>query len=77
MTWTSRCGQYRVQQCNNHFEHMTRYYALILKPTGFQMLVHMKTYRTRKAAERALDTHLNPKPKRKKKRVRKLPNRKR
>ena len=58
MTWTSRCGQYQVQECKNRYEKRTIYYALILVNGKFQMLEHMKTFRTRKAAERALVTRL-------------------
>lgn len=75
MTWTSRCGQYQVQECKNRYEKRTVYYALILQNGKFHMLEHLKTFRTRKAAERALVTHFKkqaatppPKPKRTRKR---------
>lgn len=58
MTWESRCGNYRVQKSDNRYEKRTRYYALIKQNEVWSMVEHMKTYRTRKAAERALVTHL-------------------
>lgn len=62
MTWTSRCGQSRVQECKNSYSNRTFYYALVLDKYGqFRMLEHMKTYRTRKAAEKAIEKFLRPK----------------
>lgn len=61
MTWTSRCGQYQVQECKNQYEKRTIYYALILVNEKWTMLQHMKTYRTRKAAEKAVLKHLKEK----------------
>jgi len=45
-----------VEKCENLYDGITRYYALIPSATGWKMLHHMKIYRTRKAAEQALIT---------------------
>jgi len=42
-----------VEKCENLYDGITRYYALIPSATGWKMVHHMKIYRTRKAAEQA------------------------
>lgn len=58
MTWESRCGRFRVQESKGLFDKVTRYYALILKEEEWRMLEHLHSYRTRRAAEKALLNHL-------------------
>ena len=76
MTWESRCGKYRVQQCKSSLDGVKRYYALVNTENGFRMLEHMKTYRTRKAAERALSASVKAQPLKRGGRARRMPKRK-
>jgi len=55
MTWESRCGRFKVQECTSKLDGIKRYYALV----DGRMLEHMKTYKTRKTAERALQNTLS------------------
>jgi hypothetical protein len=61
MTWESRCGTYRVQECIPKYGRRKRYYALVNDGERFVMLEHMKTYKTRLAAERAVKQHMKGK----------------
>ena len=72
MTWESRCGKYKVQECKSLLDGIKRYYALV----DGRMLEHMKTYKTRKAAERALSASVQVKPSKRGGRTRRMPKRK-
>lgn len=55
VTWESKCGRYRVAEHRSTLGGSVRitYYALV----DGQMLEHMRTYRTRKAAEKAIEKY--------------------
>lgn len=62
-TWDSRCGLWRLQEFTNHSDGISRYYALMNTDNGWRMLDHMKTYKTRRASERAIEEYLRGKSK--------------
>ncbi|MHC4121464.1 MAG: hypothetical protein ACYSWO_28665 [Planctomycetota bacterium] len=56
MVYESRCGQYKVEKHTEQYGGgaRTRWYALVKRDDVFRMIQHMKTYRTRRAAEKVI-----------------------
>lgn len=58
MVYMSRCGRYKLERCRSLFgKKITRWYAMHFREDLdiWDMAVFMKTYRTRKAATKALE----------------------
>jgi hypothetical protein len=65
MIYDSKCGQYSVEKHISRYCNptRTRWYAMKKQGGKFRMLVHMRTYRTRRAAERAIEKFSKSRPK--------------
>lgn len=61
MVYPSRCGRFKLEKMTCRFDYRTRWYALhFMDEPGrvfWHMIVHMKTYRTRNAAIRAMEKY--------------------
>jgi hypothetical protein len=52
-TWESRCGRYKIEEYKNKFE--VRYRAFYNDLCNWNMLQHLRTYRTKTAAMKACE----------------------
>lgn len=56
MVFPSRCGRYRIERCDCKFDEFVRWYAVYAN-NKLLLTKRAKPFRTRKAAERAIEKH--------------------